>query len=158
MQYLHNNNPRFHFYKRKMISFLMSHFNKRSQKDLITVIWVLYHLHSANIINTIYKHKKSLTKDLIWTRGIKLIKEDNTNLPLNPQTKNITKIWINLIFTVKQYMNQHELSAQNSFPASNLKKGWRIYRRTSTHMTPFKKHCISIWSTYKLIYLADGRN
>jgi len=50
MQYLHNNDPRFNFYKRKIISFFMAHFNKMSQRDLITIIWVLCHLHSNHIL------------------------------------------------------------------------------------------------------------
>ena len=54
------------------------------------------------------------------------------------------------------YMSQHELSAQNNFPASNLEKGWIIDSGASAHMTPFWKDCINIQPTYKLIYLADG--
>ena len=54
------------------------------------------------------------------------------------------------------YMSQHELSARNNFPASNLEKGWIIDSGASAHMTPFRKDCINIQPTYKLIYLADG--
>ena len=53
-------------------------------------------------------------------------------------------------------MSQHELSARNNFPASNLENGWIIDSGASAHMTPFQKDCINIQPTYKLIYLADG--
>ena len=53
-------------------------------------------------------------------------------------------------------MSQHEINARTKFPATNLEKGWIIDSGASAHMTPFKKDCNNIQSTYKIIYLADG--
>ena len=65
----------------------------------------------------------------------------NTNTTFTPQ---------------KVYMSQHKLSARNKFPAADLEKGWIIDSGASIHMTPFKKDCINIQRTFKMIYLSDG--
>ena len=53
-------------------------------------------------------------------------------------------------------MSQHKLFARNKFPAAALEKGWIIDSGASANMTPFKKDCINIQPTFKMIYLADG--
>ena len=60
------------------------------------------------------------------------------------------------IHSQRAYMSQHEINARTKFPATNLEKGWIIDSGASAHMTPFKKDCNNIQSTYKVIYLADG--
>ena len=51
---------------------------------------------------------------------------------------------------------EHELQSKNKFAASNLEKGWIIDSGASAHMTPFKKDCKSISTTWRTIYLAAG--
>ena len=53
-------------------------------------------------------------------------------------------------------MSQHRIFARNKFPAADLEKGWIIDSGASAHMTPFKKECINIQPTFKMIYIADG--
>ena len=43
------------------------------------------------------------------------------------------------------YMSQHDLANKNSFPATNLEKGWIIDCGASGHMTPFRKDCQDIY-------------
>ena len=59
IQYLHNNDPRFNIYKKKLISFFMAHFNKISQRDLITIIWAFSHLHSNYIFKNTNRYRRT---------------------------------------------------------------------------------------------------
>ena len=77
LQYLHNNDPRINSYKHKVISFFMSNFNKMSQKDLITIIWVLCHLHSSKVINLDHNRKQTSFKRSYQFKGRKHKRKSN---------------------------------------------------------------------------------
>ena len=77
--------------------------------------------------------------------GVKTIEKDSN-----------CNIYRRAVHSQRAYMSQHEINARTKFPATNLEKGWIIDSGASAHMTPFKKDCNNIQSTYKVIYLADG--
>ena len=188
MQYLHNNDPRFNFYKRKAISFFMSHFNKIPQEDLITIIWVLCHLHSSNRLNSNPHIQKKSNRRPYCFKGRKFDRnrnrsyspvynhrsrgqapshkcknQPNNHIPFKhctnkDQFQNRPTRYYNSRYSYHQtaFVSQHELSARNNFPATDLEKGWIIDSGASAHMTPFRKDCLNVQQTYKLIYLADG--
>ena len=73
MQHLHNNDPRFNLYKKQIISFFMSHFNRMSQENLITIIWVLSHLHSTFLYKN-YHYKRTPILNLHKHKGLMFMK------------------------------------------------------------------------------------
>ena len=135
----------------------MAHFNKMTQENLITIIWVLSHLHSKSFDNS-FNNKKTPFLNIHRHKGRQNKKKKHKRSGPNMYHAYLQDSLHHTTKAHKQtaYMSQHELSARNSFPASNLEKGWIIDSGASAHMTPFRKDCINIRPTYKLIYLADG--
>ena len=132
MQHLHNNDPRFNLYKRQIISFFMSHYNRMSQENLITLIWVLAHLRSKFLYNN-YHYKRTPVLNLHKLKGRQNKKKKHRKTTSNGCHKYLQNKMYHTVKMNKQtaYMSQHELSARNKFPASNLEKGWIIVMGTS---------------------------
>ena len=113
----------------------MRNFDKISQHDLISILWLLCHLHSINItLKSINKSKQKYmtkranlprkNKQYPYLRGVnKHTQEEcyqtnfkNTNTTFTPQNA---------------YMSQHKLSARNNFPAADLEKEQIIRGKTN---------------------------
>ena len=123
----------------------MSHFNKMSQENIIPIFWVLSHLHSKFLYKN-YHYKRTVFLNLHKHKGRQNKKQKHRKTTPNTCPKHLQN---KIYHTVKMneqtaYMSQHELSARNNFPVSNLKKEWIIDSGASAHMTPFWKDCINI--------------
>ena len=140
----------------------MKNFNKMNQHDLISILWLLCHLHSSKFFslpnNKGMKHKhkspkfhKSYdNKPPTHLRGVASRLNKHSRSPTHKRVKCTKKSY------QRAFISQHDLSARNKFPAIDLEKGWIIDSGASAHMTPFKNDCTNIQPTYKMIYLADG--
>ena len=82
--------------------------------------------------------------------------QNNSKVHTQLRGRNQTKGNLRTRHTQVAYMSQHDLAYKNSFPATNLEKGWIIDSGASAHMTPFRKDCQDIQKTHKVIYLADS--
>ena len=149
MRYFHTKNPNFKTYRRSIISFFMKNFDKINKHDLISILWLLCHLHSSNLtsmsINKIKqkyiirkKHSQQVSRQYTYLRGEYKQRQDKHH------HKNYKNTKTHFFLPKKAYMSQHELFARSKFLAADLGKGWIIYSGASVHMTAFKKDCIKI--------------
>ena len=81
--------------------------------------------------------------------------QNNSKTQNQSRSRNQTKGNLRTHHTQVVYMSQHDLAYKNSFPATNLEKGWIIDSGASAHMTPFRKDCQDIQKTHRVIYLTD---
>ena len=126
----------------------MKNFDKINQHDLISILWLLCHLHSSNLtLMSINKpkqkyiarrnHSLQVSRQYPYLRDVYKQRQDKHHCKTYRNT--------NTIFSHhKTYMIQHELFARNKIPAADLEKGWIIDSGASVHMTPFNKDCINI--------------
>ena len=60
MRYFHTKDPKFKTYRKSIITFFMKNFDKISQHDLISILWLLCHLYSITLtLKSINKSKQN---------------------------------------------------------------------------------------------------
>ena len=115
----------------------------------MTTLWVMCQLKSKN--QFVNQHKFNSRPNP------KLVRHRCKNTTRNElRGKNYSYRHKKTRHTQVAYMSQHDLAYKNSFPATDLEKGWIIDSGASAHMTPFRKDCQEIQKTHRVIYLADG--
>ena len=123
--------------------------NSLTLQNRITLLWL------TSIMRSMKNNKSSSILNNIPPKSLNK-KERFSNKP-NPPSSNMlhTNCYQPLKSTLALNV-EHELQNRNRFAASNLEKGWIIDSGASAHMTPYKRDCISITSTKRTIFLADG--
>ena len=107
--------------------------NRRMHKnDIITTLWVMCQLRSKNQFMTKHKSISRHTSNTVQH-------QNNSKVHTQLRGRNQTKGNLRTHHTQVAYMSQHDLAYKNSFPVTNLEKGWIIDSGASAHMTPFRK-------------------
>ena len=137
MRHFHQKDPNFSTYKKSIISFFMTSFDKINQHNLISILWLFCHLHSSNrkslqrnifhrYKNKSKYHQTSSHKRISDLRGMQNIKKGSS-----------CNTYMCVVHSQRAYMSQHEINARTKFPATDLEKGWSIDSGASAHMKPF---------------------
>ena len=126
MRNFHQKDPNCSTYKKSIISFFMTSFDKINQHYLISILWSFCHLHSSNrnLLQTSKSHKhkqrpkyqkSSRNKRLMYFRGVR-----------NTKKRTCCNIHRHAHTAQRAYMSQHETSARNKFPVTDLETDWII--------------------------------
>ena len=102
----------------------------------------MQHLHNnSKFLYKNYHNKRTPILNLHKHEGRQNKKKKHRKTTSNTCPKYLQNKMYHTVKMNKQtaYMSQHELSARNNFPASNLEKGWIIDSGASAHMTPFSE-------------------
>ena len=131
----------------------MASFDKINQNDLISILWLFCHLHSSKKFSL---HKRRFNKHRNRSQYQSTPRQRKITDLRGVQHRATRKHHRRSLHSQRAYISQHDINARNTSPATDLENGWIIDSGASAHMTPFKKDCINIQPTYKIIYLADG--
>ena len=125
-------NRYFHTYKQSVIGYFMRNICRMHKNDIITTLWVMCQLRSKNQFTTKHKSISRPTSNTVQH-------QNDRKVHIQLRGRNQTKRNLRTHHTQVAYMSQHDLAYKNSFPVTNLEKGWIIDSGASAHMTPFRK-------------------